>query len=583
MPYGYLGTTESFLAARTSHPSGSEQEQFHALRDSSGKTLVWGPTSNFAHAALVRRGQLLYAFGTTAGRAGGLKLARIYPSSSSAFVEYWNGSTWSTVESDAVFIVAPDVGDLSVQYNETLGRFVLAYLVSNSERIVFRDARSPEGPWSAAKTLVRGGSGHPFGPYTGPNLFSNLYGPYIYPFGSTGDPAALYFNMSQWIRTGDDTCYGSSEYNVKLMRSDLATRTGVGQSFDSGNLLTDGGFDEDLQTCTVAVPEDCPNEFVRDLRTAKPPHYWTVEGQSQTTVGRATLSAPRIAKVQGGNYWQAVSQRVSLKPFTNYSLKIRGGISSTGVHAQFGVRRVVGPAFRDRPTDFYDPWPNQPTACYGLSWTNYTSLADQQITSTSVNGEQTIVFNSDSASLVEVYAGFRSDSGAYATLSVDSIDLRPAQTVADGGFELQEPFAPLSAPFQQEGPGQRYISSDAVAGLSSLANYSWGPNEWNAATQSIAVAKGGYYEASGWFRTVGNFGIGYFGVRRPADESIYTEISFPASSTWTYRHFYFWAPSGTGLEELRLFAGYWSGDGSSGATTARLDVDNLSVERVFGF
>ncbi len=103
-----------------------------------------------------------------------------------------------------------NVSEMSVQYNETLDKYVVLY-TDGGNNVVMRVSDSPQGTWSNS-TVIRGNDG--FGQNT------SMYAPMIHPLSGTGqlegdnDGYSLYYNLSQW-----------NDYNVRLMRADLSRLT----------------------------------------------------------------------------------------------------------------------------------------------------------------------------------------------------------------------------------------------------------------------------------------------------------------------------------------------------------------------
>ena len=100
-----------------------------------------------------------------------------------------------------------NVSEMSVQYNEYLGKYVVLYGDGNND-IRLRTADTPEGPWSAPVTIATS------------KQYAGLYAPMIHPWSGTGDLKDennepdlnnLYWNMSLW-----------GDYNVVLMQTDLS-------------------------------------------------------------------------------------------------------------------------------------------------------------------------------------------------------------------------------------------------------------------------------------------------------------------------------------------------------------------------
>jgi hypothetical protein len=189
--------------------------------------------------------QYLYAFGTPSGRAGSAYLSRVPVDEVTDLskYEYWNGSAW--VQGNAA-VAAPIIGDsthstglfgfvvdwandpnvfggylgglfgaktggnvseMSVQYNDYLGKYVVLYADGNND-VQLRTADEPEGPWSDPITIATSAQ------------YPGLYAPMIHPWSGTGkltdangnpDVSNLYWDMSLW-----------GNYNVVLMQTDLS-------------------------------------------------------------------------------------------------------------------------------------------------------------------------------------------------------------------------------------------------------------------------------------------------------------------------------------------------------------------------
>lgn len=108
-----------------------------------------------------------------------------------------------------------NVSEMSVQYNEYLGKYVVLY-TDGGNNVVMRVSDSPQGEWSDTTTLVNN------------NLTSNtgMYAPMVHPMSGTDyfnkvdangnviedNSHYLYYNLSYW-----------GDYNVRLMQTDLST------------------------------------------------------------------------------------------------------------------------------------------------------------------------------------------------------------------------------------------------------------------------------------------------------------------------------------------------------------------------
>ncbi len=186
----------------------------------------------------------VYAFGTPSGRSGSAFLSRVPEGAITDLkqYEYWDGSSWVP---DKPAVAAPIIGDspnsaglfgfvrdlannpnffggwfagltgaktggnvseMSVQYNDYLGKYVVMY-GNGANNVILRTADTPEGPWSDPITVATSFQ------------YPGLYAPMIHPLSGTGeltdaagapDVSNLYWNMSLW-----------GNYNVVLMKTDI--------------------------------------------------------------------------------------------------------------------------------------------------------------------------------------------------------------------------------------------------------------------------------------------------------------------------------------------------------------------------
>ncbi len=187
--------------------------------------------------------QYVYAFGTPAGRAGSAYLSRVPENAVTDLkqYQYWDGKSWVTNQAKAAPIIGDstrsaglfgwaidlandpnflggsmagftgaktggNVSEMSVQYNEYLGKYVVLY-GNGANNVILRTADDPTGPWSDPVTIATS------------IQYPGLYAPMIHPLSGTGqltdgtkpDVSNLYWNMSLW-----------GNYNVVLMKTDLA-------------------------------------------------------------------------------------------------------------------------------------------------------------------------------------------------------------------------------------------------------------------------------------------------------------------------------------------------------------------------
>lgn len=142
----------------------------------------------------------IYQYGTPNGRYGAAYLARVKPENILDLNKYEYYTTnaaqrWSKELVNLKNIAPAPVSELSVAWNDHLGRYVMLYTSDVSGGLVMRTAGSPEGPWSGTKLLVPGSG------------LSGIYAPFIHP---SSDGNSLYFTASRW-----------KDYNVMLLRTDL--------------------------------------------------------------------------------------------------------------------------------------------------------------------------------------------------------------------------------------------------------------------------------------------------------------------------------------------------------------------------
>ncbi len=203
--WGEAGRWETgYSAIATSHDNGQTwQVQNNTIRSRYELNLPGVPQTStgqgrFQVSSFLRRGDWVYQYGTPNGRFGALFLARVPASrilDMNAYQYYNGGGRWSSYSGDATKIATEPIAEVSVRYNNYLGKFVM--LSSRKGSITLRTAPSPEGPWSGPRTIVSS------------RQISKLYAPYIWPRDTGG---ALYFVASRW-----------DDYNVMLIRTDLSS------------------------------------------------------------------------------------------------------------------------------------------------------------------------------------------------------------------------------------------------------------------------------------------------------------------------------------------------------------------------
>ncbi|KAA0017369.1 DUF4185 domain-containing protein [Antrihabitans cavernicola] len=155
-----------------------------------------GGNKNFQMNAFLKDGGFVYEYGTTPGRGGNAFVSRVkeHDIRNMAEYEYWNGKDWKKGDVNAATPIASGVGELSVQYNQFLGQYVML-TTDPFNSVVMRKAPSPTGPWSPPQVLID------------TRELPTAYAPSIYPYQTGSD---LYFLTTV-----------HSQYNVVLMKTSL--------------------------------------------------------------------------------------------------------------------------------------------------------------------------------------------------------------------------------------------------------------------------------------------------------------------------------------------------------------------------
>ncbi|WP_349497484.1 DUF4185 domain-containing protein [Crossiella sp. CA-258035] len=274
-----------------------------AYSDDGGRTWVkdpalrWpnsGGAARFQLGAFVKDGGYVYLFGTPQGRFGAAHLARVPEQRilELGAYEYWTASGWQHGADGAVPVFGGQVGELSVQYNTVLRRWVALTLDESRAAIVLRTAPAPTGPWTGGRVVVRGSD------------FPALYGAFLHP--DSAHRNEIYFAMSQW-----------NPYHVKLMRLRLD------ESLPEPNLLSDGGFED------------------RPVNAGTGP--WAVTGKGGVDYGKGLAhTGSNNAWVRESSGWHAVTQQLAVRPGQRYRLSGWVRTSATNTDGYFGVRRAAG-------------------------------------------------------------------------------------------------------------------------------------------------------------------------------------------------------------------------------------------------
>ena len=266
----------------------------------------------FQQASFVHKGDYVYMFGTPNGRGGSAHVARVRSSRvlEKSSYEYWTGTRWSKgSEWIAAPIVVPNVGELSVQYNTYLKRWIMLYIddargLNGQPDIVFRESLSPQGPWSGEQVVATG------------QQFTALYGSFIHPW-SKGNQ--LYFSMSQWL-----------PYNAFLMRTTLTKGSGP------LSLLSEPSFEGQLNG------EKAP--------------WVTGPGSGIDFDAGGARTGKNNAWANTSEGWSDVKQQFAVKPHTKYRLTGWVRTSANNNNAYFGVRLVGGGPWKEQKFERHDAY-----------------------------------------------------------------------------------------------------------------------------------------------------------------------------------------------------------------------------------
>ncbi len=187
-PPGIWYTNWSGLTVSTDN--GNNWRALNAFRPNGGGN------HKFQMGAFLKVGKTVYSYGTPDGRWGAVYLSRVNEADIEDLgkYEYFSYGRWvRNNPSSATPVMGAPTGELSVQWNDYLGKFIS---LSQSQRgALMRTADRPEGPWTNGEVIAPIDN-----PYSG-------YAPYIHPWSSGSN---LYFTYS--IYTG---------YQVYLMRVPL--------------------------------------------------------------------------------------------------------------------------------------------------------------------------------------------------------------------------------------------------------------------------------------------------------------------------------------------------------------------------
>jgi hypothetical protein len=283
-------------------------------------------TDDFQQAALASNGGYVYMFGTPNGRFGNAYLARVLDAdiTTAADYEYWTGTGWQAgADTAAIPVVSGPVAELSVQYNASLGLWLMTYLDTPTNAIVLRYAQSPQGPWSGQQVIVQ--------PSDMPAGTSGIYGGFMHPWSTASD---LYLTVSSWY-----------PYQVYLVHIPLTF-----SSAGTLNLVSDGTFGDPMDGYSDTVAP--PGVF-----------GWSLDGQAGVDVGLGYGNGtPNDGWTRNDvDIFNDLYQTISVVPDREYTFSVWIRTSPSNVAAYVGVRNAADTVF----------WQDGPIG-YLSSYTKYT-------------------------------------------------------------------------------------------------------------------------------------------------------------------------------------------------------------------
>ncbi|WP_306893243.1 DUF4185 domain-containing protein [Agromyces albus] len=216
--YGFEANGDLYLHSMSVRRWGEpgEWETNHAglaRSDDDGTTwrslddMVWPGGGGFQQVSVAHVGDDLYFWGIPAGRLGSVQLMKVAErevETASAY-RYFSGTDaagrpfWSDAAEDAATVIDRATGELSVQWNPGLERWVMTTMIDNSDAALY-EGITPWGPWSEPTTLIT------------QSELPGLYAPFLSPRFISDDGRTMYFTLSQW-----------GPYNVFWYKLDLAT------------------------------------------------------------------------------------------------------------------------------------------------------------------------------------------------------------------------------------------------------------------------------------------------------------------------------------------------------------------------
>lgn len=259
----------------------------------------WDGNSNFVQVAYEVHEGKVYMWGTKSGRHEKVHVARVGTEDvldKSAY-EYWNGSEWVKDESQAAPVTNGHVSEFTVRYNSYYKRWIMLYLSVNQRKLVYRDAASPEGEWSAEKIIMNG-----------------TYGPSIHPWFCDGRDLWFVSSTVTFDSAVDYDTWHIFLYHAKL-RADA----------DGFNMVWEGGFENE------------PAESI-GYKT-----LWKAPSASTSYDARSGKVSCKLINKEEGVWKDACTQNITVHKNTEYTIRAYAKASLAGYEkAYLGARLPSG-------------------------------------------------------------------------------------------------------------------------------------------------------------------------------------------------------------------------------------------------
>ncbi len=186
-----------------------------ARSDDDGQTwqkldqVTWPGEGSFQEVSVAKVDDELLFWGVPSGRLGGVSLLKVAEPDVEDLEAYryfaWTGDDgepiWSSDAADAAIIIDRPTGELSVAWNEYLGRWLMTTMADNADAVMYEGV-TPWGPWSEPHVLYR------------QQDLPGLYAPFMHPDYMADGGRTVYFGMSHWLP------YNVFWHRVDLVRAD---------------------------------------------------------------------------------------------------------------------------------------------------------------------------------------------------------------------------------------------------------------------------------------------------------------------------------------------------------------------------